>query len=218
MAFDGLGDVADFDGFGVQAYTAETLYSVVFDGSAGQLISLAGPATTTTFSLSVWIKPNTSTAGYGAIFIQQGLGNTGIYMQPSRKIDYYFASDNFNNTALTNGAWNHVAVVVNAGSVTFYLNGSSDGTASLALGFTANRIGGNPSESIKGNLFDVRVFDRDISAGEVTALHTNAGPPVPELLWYKFAEGGGTTATDSTGNGYTGTLTSGPTWSSDTPF
>lgn len=37
-------------------------------------------------------------------------------------------------------------------------------------------------------------------------------PPTPDVAWYKFTEGSGTTTADATGNGNTGTLTAGVSW------
>lgn len=41
---------------------------------------------------------------------------------------------------------------------------------------------------------------------------TRVGTRAGELIWYEFDDGAGLTASDSSGNGNTGTLTNGPTW------
>ncbi|MFZ4540429.1 MAG: LamG-like jellyroll fold domain-containing protein [Rickettsiales bacterium] len=54
------------------------------------------------------------------------------------------------------------------------------------------------------NAVDVFLFAADIASGLVG--------------YWNFDEGSGTVAVDSSGNGNTGTLTNGPTWSANTPF
>ncbi|SVB26295.1 uncharacterized protein METZ01_LOCUS179149, partial [marine metagenome] len=49
-------------------------------------------------------------------------------------------------------------------------------------------------------------------AGGETIRSTDLERPLDLLLWYKFDESIGTTATDSSGNGHDGSLVSGPTW------
>ncbi len=51
-----------------------------------------------------------------------------------------------------------------------------------------------------------------IAAGTI-----NANTLSPVGLWIRADEGTGLTTADASGNGHTGTLTNGPTWSTDVP-
>jgi hypothetical protein len=55
---------------------------------------------------------------------------------------------------------------------------------------------------------DVRIYNRALSSSEVAQLALNSPPPVAE---FKFEEGSGTTAKDTSGNGNNGTV-NGATW------
>ena len=98
----------------------------------------------------------------------------GIYYRgSSRKLDFYYSSaDHLSNTAITENQWHHIAEVNNGGAVTFYVDGVADGTATGGVGLTPDNIGHDPaSQSFKGNIDDVRVYNRALTADEVKALY-----------------------------------------------
>lgn len=147
-----------------------------FDGTDDKVSLSAMPSTTTTFTLSFWIKPNAQSTNYGTIFSQDSF--IGFWYRGSAagasagKMSFFYSStDHLNSTPLTDGAWQHFAAVVSAGSVTFYLNGVQDGTATSAIAFTPNNIGNDPSsELFKGTLDEMRFYNRALSAAEIKAL------------------------------------------------
>ncbi len=80
------------------------------------------------------------------------------------------------------GGWHHVAVVGNAGSLDFYIDGVNAGTTaynipSVASGNVEQNIGGDTvaSATMLGSLDDVRVYDRNLSSAEIAALFTGTG-------------------------------------------
>ncbi|MBX2860719.1 MAG: filamentous hemagglutinin N-terminal domain-containing protein [Vampirovibrio sp.] len=70
-----------------------------------------------------------------------------------------------------------------------------------------------------GQLDEIRVYDRALSAGEITALYNNGlgitgtAPEANLVLGYNFNETSGITANDFSGNGYHATLFNGGSWS-----
>ena len=79
------------------------------------------------------------------------------------------------------------------GTFTIYRNGTE---ASDALPLTVNyTIGGTAGQDTDYELTPANVSTTNLAA------------------WWKFDDGSGTTASDATGNGHTGTLVNGPTWS-----
>ena len=78
-------------------------------------------------------------------------------------------------TALTANAWTHLAIVFSGTQVQFYANGALKATAPMTATLTARgnefRLGSDNSNSqfFKGTLDDVRVYNRTLTAAEVTA-------------------------------------------------
>lgn len=106
---------------------------------------------------------------------------------------------------------------------TLYLNGASVGTKAY-VGLTVtdgvNRIGVRPTvnDDFNGLIDEVRIWTRALNATEVSDLYfKNIVPATGLIAEYLFNEGAGTTATDSSGSGNTGTI-SGATFSADVPM
>lgn len=120
--------------------------------------------------------------------------------------------------------WTHVAVTYDMANVILYVNGVQD----IATPQT-NNISGNSTYRISlsntgagrqmnGLIDDVRVYKRALTATEINNLYYGITPASTNFeAWWKFDEGSGTTAIDSTGNGHTGTITSG-TYSTNVAF
>ena len=90
-----------------------------------------------------------------------------------------------NNTNFTTGVWTHGCAVRNGSSgswtVTFYLNGASDGAPTSASNPVVNqttaigRAGAGGDYYFKGKLDDVRIYNRALSASEVAKLYKAGG-------------------------------------------
>ena len=88
--------------------------------------------------------------------------------------------------AITNGAWMHVALTVNSSNlVTLYINGSSVGSYTAAAahnyaGWTNNYIGASnwaADMQFRGAMDDISIYDKALSAGEVTTLSSTTTAP-----------------------------------------
>ncbi len=123
-------------------------------------------------------------------------------------------------TAIDSERWTHVAAVANSLSdVTIYIDGQDAGGAysgaatlmahSAYPARAAFRTLWGPTYA-DGMLDDLRIYDRALSEAEVQTLAANLD--VGLAAHWKFDDGAGTTALDSSGNGNHGTLTNGPTW------
>jgi len=110
------------------------------------------------------------------------------------------------NTVLESGVWYHVVAVYNDSEkkVYFYLNGNSDGGGTFAksmnnTGWQTPFIGAygvGTDFNFDGSIDEVKIFNRTLSAAEVR-YHYNRGGPVG---YWKFDEGNGQTAFDSSGS------------------
>ena len=114
--------------------------------------------------------------------------------------------------------WHHFAGTFDdaANSLKLYVDGvlvaTTTTTASISYaGGSANTIigrhglNGESDYDFTGTMDDIRVYGYAISAAQVAQLHGLVGH-------WKFAEGSGTTASDSTGMANTATLSGGATW------
>ena len=141
-----------------------------------------------------------------------------------------------NANSITLNQWQHVVVVYNgSGNLSFYVNGVlagpngynltqsiSDNSAVIAT------IGGRSTDNLRtfdGYIDETRVYNRALSATEIWNLYqagggarVNSADSQSDSLerglagYWKLDDGSGTSATDASTNGNTGTLTNGPTW------
>ncbi len=118
-------------------------------------------------------------------------------------------SDYFSGTG-----WYYVAITHNSitDEVVIYRNGVSVSyTGSITQDFDfatddlyigAREISGTGADCWNGFIDDVRIYNRALSADEIRYLYNRKGP----VGWWKFDEGSGSTAYDSSGNGNNGTI------------
>ena len=71
----------------------------------------------------------------------------------------------FSNTALTNNTWYHVAVVKSGTTITFYVNGSADGSGTVTSpAAPTSNFFISQSGAMDGFIDDLRVYGRALSA------------------------------------------------------
>lgn len=117
-------------------------------------------------------------------------------------------------TATTN-TWYHVAVVRSGSTYTFYRDGVAIGSSTNACGMSNAvaplRIGwgeGATTKALNGRMDDVRVWSRAVSGQELSDYLAGRDSVTGSLqAHWRFDNGTGTSATDSSGNNRTGTLT-----------
>ena len=109
------------------------------------------------------------------------------------------------------GEWNHLAVTYNADSedITLYVNGETKGSGKVGTTpFSVVHLGQRASSkncSMNGSLDDLRIYNRALSADEISSLvASNAGPGL--VAHWKFDEKSGLLAFDSGVNSNLGTL------------
>ena len=175
-------------------------------------------------SVQAWIKPNniTSDKKFAAkenvwyFFTNTCLGSNQVGFVIHGK-NSCIESEAV-NTGITLNQWSHVIAVYENNTTKLYLNGSLVDSAESITMPTSDysfSIGAKDNDgSSFGSFFDglideVRIYNRALSPTEVKQLYDYAPGPVG---YWKFEEGVGTTAYDSSGNGNNGTLINSPTW------
>ncbi len=137
-----------------------------------------------TFTYSAWIKTS-DTSNYKSVILVIGTGGAGN--GPQWRVEQNLkqqlnkqgvAGIATSNTAITSGEWQHIAVSYNGsdGATVFYLNGSADGggTSKQTFGYNNFGIGYNSaSEGFIGNIDEVGVWSRVLSAEEISALYNS---------------------------------------------
>lgn len=101
----------------------------------------------TTFTIEAWVWPRTFTTTYEAILVEPG-GSYGLFLRAtSQKMDFYYSgATHVSNSAVSIGAWHHLVVSVDAGVLTFYLDGKPDGTAGSAVSGSLGAIGNDGNQ------------------------------------------------------------------------
>jgi hypothetical protein len=220
--------------------------SVAFDGAddhidVGNDSSLA-PAKLT---LSCWFKASGSIGAYNYLVSRNGntYGAYHLRYTSGNKFNYFLAfapgggthrQATFNST-FTLTDWHHVALTYDGSYIKGYVDGSEDYSIAetRALAYSADAtygtdtwIGkGKYSDPAQGLIDEVAVFSSALSSSDITAIY-NGGVPadltsLSPVGWWRMGDGteagSGTTIYDMSSNSNNGTLTNGPTFSSDTP-
>lgn len=161
------------------------------------------------FSISFWLYFNTVPSGSdNDIFEFQDTSNSGIFMRvnSSTSTEFRFGTGNAGDRGQTSytsswssGTWYHIAMVHNATSNTYYVNGSqvaqkTTGTITLGGNQSTLNIGRNTANVNYSNVrYDMfGVFGYELSSAQVTELY-NAGTgiqfPFPVAYTLAFALG-----------------------------
>jgi hypothetical protein len=204
-----------------------------------QLVLLGG---TQSFSEACWFKttmaPTQSMAGICMSHAGQADGQyeKGIGVTQSGKAGAYTfelggASARIlsGSTLINAGNWHHVAAVFNGEHKTYqlYVDGRMEATQAHKATFTysgtaymvcsfAFGSGGTVGtwQPFSGSIDDVRVWNRALTPQDVLSLYRYSQPDLNMglILYYKFDEGTGTVANDSSPIGRNGTLEHSPVW------
>jgi prepilin-type N-terminal cleavage/methylation domain-containing protein len=126
-------------------------------------------------------------------------------------------------TGLSLNTWYHITGTYNGNNILLYINGtqkaSTSAVGSMTQATDITRIGSRNTATnyFRGRISEVRIYNRALTAGEISYSYTYKKPQNRAGLvgWWKLDEGGGSTASDSSGYGNNGTIT-GATWTQGT--
>ncbi|MBP9759118.1 prepilin-type N-terminal cleavage/methylation domain-containing protein [Candidatus Dojkabacteria bacterium] len=194
--YHNIPDSNDFDTVGSLTLTAwiKTGHS----GTAQHIIGRANYCGTPCVRYSMFV----STGGYLQAYVGDG---TGAGLQSA-----------MSTSLINDNNWHHVSVVFDKifNKIIFYIDGQKNNEVTLtktgSYSSTDNiLIGGSAPFGFIGSIDEVRVYSKVLNIDEMESLYNWAPSPVTH---WKFDEGTGSSANDSSGNGNNGTLTNGPTW------
>jgi len=173
-----------------------------FDGTSANpgciVISAGMPTFGTTMSIDFWFIPSATPAAPQCIWsdINKGTGDAtwAVFWQPTlgNKVSLFWSGANHtNNTAITVGVAHHVAISINAGVGTFYIDGVADGGfTGWPGGFSPIRIAtaGNiyPYKGVLDEMavYNVALTAQDIANRMAARIWTDLTPDlVDEIQW-----------------------------------
>ena len=161
------------------------------------------------FSVAFWVKPAAATGGWrpllhkGSVDTERG---PGVWLNPgSNRVHFRVSTtSNWNEGTdsvadLPTGAWSHIACVKAGNKWRCYVNGVLDTELTLSAGTTGNNgplyVGDDPwYGGSNAYMDDVRLYSGALTDTEIKYLYGFVGN-------WKFAEGSGPTAADSSGLG-----------------
>ncbi len=188
--------------------------------------------TGTAITMAAWIKPSDGgvTAGSRIISKRTDAGGCDVYSMFTLANEFWFRLDCqtlIASSGFLPDGWIHVAMVYDGTVMRTYLNGVQD-SATLPKGdpidssARAVHLGMREGEGrhFSGLIDDARIYDRALSAAEVTDLFNAAAVPANQLATITAAASGGTSGGGSTGGGSTGGSTpdGSPPGRSATPY
>ena len=215
--------------YGPQYYTTGNVepYAGSFDGSTNRVIvpnstSLDISGSGSSITLAAWVYLTASSSGYiivkgyeGGNAQEWGLGVDGSGSHPYvffRTVAGMGRSQNATSAPLALNTWYHVVATATYGatSPTIYVNGVSqtltvsDGSASTYnFPSTSNPLNigaaSNGASYFHGYIDDARVYNRVLSAAEVSSIYNGSAPTNGLVSFWKLNEGNGATAYDSAG-------------------
>lgn len=223
--------------FANEASSGLSTYSVDFDGTNDymNLGSSFAPFNfgTGDFAISLWFKARSlsSTAFSHLVGTHNNVGTVWSCYVRSNGFFIYGGGVLTGGGTISNDQWYHGLATRNSGTVTVYVNNSSvasvTSTGQYNSGGDYSKIaednsGANPN--FNGFIDEVAVWNSGLSASDVTSIY-NSGVPgdissLNPVGWWRMGDndaGTGTTITDQGSGGNDGTLTNGPTFSTDVP-
>jgi len=206
LSFDGVDDYVDlgsgldiFDYEANQSYTVSLWYKTTITTSFNTILNLS--ANSFKFSLVTGLNGTISFAA-GSLtlsinFINKWLPTSG---------------------AINDGNWHHVCITQDSSggtiNLTPYVDGSNSGSSpssTFQLVESNNRIGFGQYGGLNGNIDEVSIFDRVVTAAEIVTLSTAPTVDLTSLnpiSWYRNGDGDTySTITDNGSGGNDGTMT-----------
>lgn len=167
--------------------------ALAFNGTSDQIVvSNFDPTVLTqaqygaSWTLSAWVKYTGS--GAQSVILGKPGNNAGLVVGANGHFDFQVRDSSVINHSIDSGSadttsWHHLVGTYAAGSLQFYMDGQLVGTTStpsmLAYGSVLGiGSGGNSNWYFPGSIDDARVYNRALSAAEVTALYKQYDPGV----------------------------------------
>ena len=154
----------------------ETNFSLFCDGEEGHGIIPNLDMTTTTFTLTAWIKPEGIQNEYSAIMMNDGSETGGLnFRESNNTLGYHWPNGQWywdSNLEVASDEWSYVAMVVETDGITLYLNDESEKHFFTpgSVEFTNIRLGSYktwPNRTYNGEIDEVCMWSRALTEQEI---------------------------------------------------
>lgn len=180
------------DGVIAHAFNTNTK-ALDFDGS-NDYVSVAHSSDLSisgAMSITAWINPDSLPGSAYPMFVSKrsSSGHAYQFYTNSNKLLYNNGTSAQSTGTISTGSWTHVAVTFDgAGGVTFYINGSSAGTGTVATTNPTNTSAVDLGRAFNGNYFDgkmdeVAIFNSELTASEISNIYNNKSYPEILSIW-----------------------------------
>ena len=219
--------------------TSKNTYSLAFNGTdeSVNVDDVGGDVNVDAGTISLWTKLNTMGSSGHMYHMRVDSSNViNIFYHASAnegRATYKAGGSakvaSFTDAIENDGKWHNIVATwdTSADELKLYLDGTLKDTVT-GLGTWAGSIGlASVAQSTQdagffnGNITEVAVFTRVVPIGNLWVDKRepiNLTGSTGLVGYWKFEEGSGTTAADSSGKGNAGELVNSPTWSTDVPY
>lgn len=206
-------------------------YDLQFDGTNDYVDCGAGSSfniTGTTITIEAWINTSKIDQSWQAIGGKQNApsGAYSLIIEGSNKKPAFWlattssawSSKVIANTVLQQNQWYHIAGTYDGSNARIYVNGKLENSAALNgnivnLSTVPVYIGRNSNVYFNGMIDEFRIWNISRTEAEIKAnMFKEIGTHANLKAYYQMSDGSGTSLTDNSLNGNTGTLTNGTIW------
>ena len=177
---------------------------------------------TTECSFSVWIRSTDDSGGRILNKWVYGHEDKALYLAPDRSVMFYLygvnsiGSNSYSNERIGQNEWVHVVAVYDGENQKIYVNGEldtsfaesglvSNSSGNLFVGENIERVlSGEVANPFGGDIDDIRIYNRALSADEITELYSPYSVNLDDGLIASYPFNGN--ANDESGNGHNGTV------------
>jgi hypothetical protein len=212
-------------------------YSVDFDGTDDYIdLGTSSDLAPANITLMCWFKASGTLGSYNFLMYQSNtmFGAFRLTYRISNKFECMISgpwgySNIESSSTYTLTDWHHVAMTYDQSYLRLYVDGveANSVAQSNALSYNGSNtwIGkGNAAQNAEGVMDECAVFNTALSSSDISSIY-NSGVPADissysPVGWWRMGDndsGTGTTITDQGSGGNDGTLTNGPTFSTDVP-
>jgi hypothetical protein len=181
-----------------------------FDGSSS--VALSGPSLSTDGTIAGWFY---WTAGNASLLRDNTCGTGWILgYNSSGNLAFRAGGSTYSTGVAVSGLqnrWTHYTLTKSGSSVAYYIDGqliytdTGAGNTAATMPWQVIKNGSCSGQYATGSVDEIKIYDYARTPAQVAYDYNRGGP----VAWWKFDECSGTTAYDSSGQGFNGTITIG---------
>ena len=161
---------------------SEGVGSAEFDGGSTFLRNDFGQSVGNSFSIAFWLKNNNTAANTVVLRLMSSDDETGFILQGNDNLNFNYWVSSWQSGPKFIGAldnyWHHCVIVVDGENIHLYKDGSIHdqmlGSGFREIGNSAwLSLGSEKRFHFNGNLDDVRIYNKALTASEISTLFTN---------------------------------------------